>query len=275
MNSNMSSEINTELIGAQISHSPRPQCNPNGMEEETISQPITSAKENHTTIESTKNHEENKTIDPHPHRSHSENSVVKHLEGHKHHLGFPSYTFKWKNHSIKIDEDIKIKIVDFGNGCWVNKHFTDNIQTREYRSPEAILGIPYKANTDLWSLACVLFELITSSFLFKPSKGDSYGKDDDHLALMVEHLGKMPKNFALKGKESRNYFNKNAQLIRIKELKETTISDAIVNTLDDLSIKHAKEIEEVLLPMLEYDPEKRINAKEALELKWFWEPIIE
>jgi len=28
------------------------------------------------------------------------------------------------------------KIVDFGNACWVNKHFTDDIQTRQYRAPE-------------------------------------------------------------------------------------------------------------------------------------------
>ena len=28
------------------------------------------------------------------------------------------------------------KIVDFGNACWVNKHFTEDIQTRQYRAPE-------------------------------------------------------------------------------------------------------------------------------------------
>ena len=28
------------------------------------------------------------------------------------------------------------KIVDFGNGCWTHKHFTDDIQTRQYRCPE-------------------------------------------------------------------------------------------------------------------------------------------
>lgn len=28
------------------------------------------------------------------------------------------------------------KVVDFGNACWVRKHFTDDIQTRQYRSPE-------------------------------------------------------------------------------------------------------------------------------------------
>ncbi len=28
------------------------------------------------------------------------------------------------------------KLVDFGNACWTHKHFTDDIQTRQYRSPE-------------------------------------------------------------------------------------------------------------------------------------------
>lgn len=28
------------------------------------------------------------------------------------------------------------KIVDFGNACWTHKHFTNDIQTRQYRAPE-------------------------------------------------------------------------------------------------------------------------------------------
>ena len=32
--------------------------------------------------------------------------------------------------------DAQCSIVDFGNACWVDKHFTDDIQTRQYRSPE-------------------------------------------------------------------------------------------------------------------------------------------
>ena len=28
------------------------------------------------------------------------------------------------------------KIVDFGNACWIDKQFTDDIQTRQYRCPE-------------------------------------------------------------------------------------------------------------------------------------------
>lgn len=182
-----------------------------------------------------------------------------------------SYTLKWKGHiNVKLDKNTRIKIVDFGNACWVHKHFTDNIQTREYRSPEAILGIPYKENTDIWSLACVIFEMITSNFLFKPKKKEHYSKDDDHLALMQEHLGKMPKSFALSGKHSRDFFNKNGQLIRIKDLRETSIAEALLEEREDLDEIEAYKIESFLLPMLEYDPDKRISAREALEHEWLW-----
>lgn len=47
-----------------------------------------------------------------------------------------------------------------------------------------MLGIDYDSSADLWSFACMIFELITADFLFEPRKGQSssYGKSDDHLA---------------------------------------------------------------------------------------------
>lgn len=55
------------------------------------------------------------------------------------------------------------RIVDFGNACWRSRHFTDDIQTRQYRSPEVICGQGYDTSTDLWSLACMIFELATGA----------------------------------------------------------------------------------------------------------------
>ena len=72
-----------------------------------------------------------------------------------------------------IDEDINSKICDLGNGCWTLFHFVPKIQTRQYRAPEVIMGIDYDASTDLWSFACMIFELITGDFLFDPRKGES------------------------------------------------------------------------------------------------------
>ena len=51
---------------------------------------------------------------------------------------------------------ISVKIADLGNACWVGHHFTNDIQTRQYRSPEVILGSKWGASTDVWSMACMV-----------------------------------------------------------------------------------------------------------------------
>lgn len=53
-------------------------------------------------------------------------------------------------------EVISVKIADLGNACWVGHHFTNDIQTRQYRSPEVILGAKWGASTDVWSMACMV-----------------------------------------------------------------------------------------------------------------------
>lgn len=95
-----------------------------------------------------------------------------------------------------MDESVKLKICDLGNGCWTHHHFSTEIQTRQYRSPEVIIGSKYNETADLWSLACMLFEVATGDFLFEPRSGKNYGKDDDHLAQMMELLGRMPYTMA-------------------------------------------------------------------------------
>jgi len=56
---------------------------------------------------------------------------------------------------VQIDT-ISVKIADLGNACWVGHHFTNDIQTRQYRSPEVILGAKWGASTDVWSMACMV-----------------------------------------------------------------------------------------------------------------------
>lgn len=55
---------------------------------------------------------------------------------------------------------ISVKIADLGNACWVGHHFTNDIQTRQYRSPEVILGSKWGASTDVWSMACMVSDMI-------------------------------------------------------------------------------------------------------------------
>lgn len=57
-------------------------------------------------------------------------------------------------------ETISVKIADLGNACWVGHHFTNDIQTRQYRSPEVILGAKWGASTDVWSMAAMVCKKI-------------------------------------------------------------------------------------------------------------------
>lgn len=102
----------------------------------------------------------------------------------------------YESRVLSTDVDLltaKAVVVDFGNACWTHKHFTDDIQTRQYRAPEVILGAKYDTAADMWSLACVVFELVTGDFLFEPKSGPGWDRDEDHVALMIELLGKMPR----------------------------------------------------------------------------------
>ncbi|EEQ99046.1 srpk, putative, partial [Perkinsus marinus ATCC 50983] len=63
---------------------------------------------------------------------------------------------------------LRFKIADLGNACWTHKHFSSDIQTRQYRSPEVIVGAGYDSSADIWSFACMIFELVTGDYLFDP-----------------------------------------------------------------------------------------------------------
>ncbi|XP_075500603.1 uncharacterized protein LOC142539205 isoform X1 [Primulina tabacum] len=163
--------------------------------------------------------------------------------------------------------DLKCKLVDFGNGCWTYKQFTSDIQTRQYRCPEVILGSKYSTSADMWSLACICFELATGDVLFDPHTGDNYDRDEDHLALMMELLGTMPRKVALGGRYSREFFNRFGDLRHIKRLKFWPLDKLLVEKYE-FSEQNANEMADFLVQMLEFVPEKRPTAAQCLNHPW-------
>ncbi|GAB7346554.1 hypothetical protein MBLNU457_5231t1 [Dothideomycetes sp. NU457] len=156
-------------------------------------------------------------------------------------------------------DTISVKIADLGNACWVNHHFTNDIQTRQYRSPEVILGAKWGASTDVWSMSCMVFELITGDYLFDPQSGTKYGKDDDHIAQMIELLGTFPKTLATSGKWSQEIFNRKNELRNIHRLRHWALPD-VLREKYHFGVQEAVRISELLLPMLELLPSERANA---------------
>jgi dual specificity tyrosine-phosphorylation-regulated kinase 1 len=62
-----------------------------------------------------------------------------------------------------------VKVIDFGSSCRSNKRMYSYIQSRFYRSPEVMLGLPYSVSIDVWSLGCILAEMHTGEPLFSGS----------------------------------------------------------------------------------------------------------
>uniref|UniRef100_A0A8C1D2N0 non-specific serine/threonine protein kinase n=1 Tax=Cyprinus carpio carpio TaxID=630221 RepID=A0A8C1D2N0_CYPCA len=164
-------------------------------------------------------------------------------------------------------DKIRVKIADLGNACWVHKHFTDDIQTRQYRSLEVLMGAGYGTPADIWSTACMAFELATGDYLFEPHSGEDYSRDEDHIALIIELLGKIPRKLIMNGKYSKEFFTKKGDLRHITKLKPWGLQDVLVEKYE-WPREEAQNFSDFLLPMLDLIPEKRLTAAECLRHSW-------
>jgi serine/threonine-protein kinase SRPK3 len=172
---------------------------------------------------------------------------------------------------LNRSKNLIIKVADFGNACWINKHYTSSITTRQYRSPEALLGYPYSTPVDIFSCGIVFYEMATGDLLFQPSRGpgsDPYFRNENHLALMYRTLGHLPRHMIKEGKFARHYFNRRC------EFRRHSLDGLESRRLEDL-LKHKNYNEEdlplfcdLLYKMLDPDPAKRITAAEARLHPW-------
>ena len=65
-----------------------------------------------------------------------------------------------------------IKIIDFGSSCFTDERVYTYIQSRFYRAPEIILGIPYTQAIDMWSFGCIMAEFAMGYPIF-PGEDES------------------------------------------------------------------------------------------------------
>uniref|UniRef100_A0A3P9I8R5 non-specific serine/threonine protein kinase n=2 Tax=Oryzias TaxID=8089 RepID=A0A3P9I8R5_ORYLA len=162
---------------------------------------------------------------------------------------------------------IRVKIADLGNACWVHKHFTEDIQTRQYRALEVLIGAEYGPPADIWSTACMAFELATGDYLFEPHSGEDYTRDEDHIAHIIELLGPIPVPFALSGRYSREYFDRRGELRHISSLKPWGLFEVLLEKYE-WSLDQAAAFSDFLLTMLELQPGRRATAAQCLQHPW-------
>ncbi|CAF3458002.1 unnamed protein product, partial [Rotaria sp. Silwood2] len=83
-----------------------------------------------------------------------------------------------------------IKVIDFGSGCFQAQRIYTYIQSRFYRAPEIILGVPYTPAIDMWSLGCILVELFTGYPIFP-------GENEQEQLSMIMEVVDVPPNHVL------------------------------------------------------------------------------
>ncbi|KAL2832467.1 kinase-like domain-containing protein [Aspergillus cavernicola] len=164
---------------------------------------------------------------------------------------------KPENILLKNLESPIIKVIDFGSACDERQTVYTYIQSRFYRSPEVLLGLPYSSAIDMWSLGCIVVELFLGLPLFPGSS------EYNQVCRIVEMLGIPPTWMLEMGKQSGEFFEKTQdefgrKSYRLKSLEQYSREH---NTKEQPSKKYfqASTLEEIIRSY----PMPRKNMKQA------------
>lgn len=177
-----------------------------------------------------------------------------------------------------------IKIVDFGSSCQLGQRIYQYIQSRFYRSPEVLLGIPYDLAIDMWSLGCILVEMHTGEPLFSGSN------EFDQMNKIVEVLGMPPKHLLDQALKSRKYFDRlpgDGSYVLKKPKDMRKYKGPGLRRLHDIlgvesggpggrrlgepghSVSDYLKFKDLIYRMLDFDPKTRVTPYYALQHNFF------
>lgn len=78
--------------------------------------------------------------------------------------------------------------------------------------------MPYSFPADIWSAACVIYELLTGAYLFQSEGETEILRDLDQLSRFEEIAGRIPKEYAQQSPRRRDFFKSDVRINRISEV---------------------------------------------------------
>ncbi|KAL8670930.1 MAG: hypothetical protein Q9168_004545 [Polycauliona sp. 1 TL-2023] len=151
----------------------------------------------------------------------------------------------------------EIKVIDFGSSCMENEKVYTYIQSRFYRSPEVILGMTYGMPIDMWSLGCILAELLTGYPIF-PGENEQ-----EQLACIMEVFGPPEKHLIEKSTRKKLFFDS------LGKPRLTVSSKGKRRRPSSKTLQQALKCEDEMFldfitRCLRWDPERRLKPDEAI-----------
>jgi serine/threonine-protein kinase SRPK3 len=165
-----------------------------------------------------------------------------------------------------------VKLTDFGFYCPNSEKYNESFGTRYYMAPEIVLMGECSSKVDIWSLGCMLYELLTGEILFDPHSSKRGSTDFHHLEMMINLCGEFNKYYskeALKQMKHYKNFFKNDKLVNISyndNFKQSNI-DKISNKLKDHNINNPL-ICDLIESCLRISSRSRPSVKEILNHPW-------
>eukprot|EP00536_Pseudo-nitzschia_multiseries_P004781 jgi/Psemu1/188891/e_gw1.82.59.1 len=190
-----------------------------------------------------------------------------------HNLGLVHSDVKPENILLGSYSRAQIKLIDFGSSCYLTDRQSSYIQSRSYRAPEVVLGLPYDGKIDVWSLGCVVAEMYTGEVTFQ----------NDSIVSMLSRIeayrGSFPRHMIAQGRQSNRFFTKSGLLYEIMEFdlfqpKITRLSsrlgfdEDLMEDYGETNTPVERQIEQMFTDfvarLLTIDPDGRPTAEEAL-----------
>ncbi|KAL1919264.1 uncharacterized protein VTP21DRAFT_1956 [Calcarisporiella thermophila] len=171
---------------------------------------------------------------------------------------------KPENVLLKDPTKTGIKMIDFGSSCFENERVYTYIQSRFYRSPEVILGMSYNMAIDMWSLGCILAELLTGYPLF-PGENEQ-----DQLACIMEINGVPDQHLVEKSSRRKLFFDSTGSPRLYTSTKGKKRRPGTRTLQQALKCQDAHFVD-FIAQCLIWDPEKRMTPGEAMSHSWLIE----
>jgi len=174
---------------------------------------------------------------------------------------------KPENILLKEENKSGIKIIDFGSSTFVDEKVYTYIQSRFYRAPEIMLGIPYTTAIDMWSLGCIMAELYIGYPLFP---GES---ENDQMSRIMEMRDAPPKDVLAVSERKMKFFTQKKDATQQLEpimLKNSRgkLRKPNGKPLDYVIGDEDPDFNDFVIRCLDWNPETRLTPDDALKHVW-------